>query len=101
NEWPTFDVDVIGAKYGNHFGPVNSLSVKPHAITQGAAGFQTTKDIYKYDHLSPEVTVLMEGTNDKGTMPVAWVRERPKGRVFYIGFGLNEEFEKPAFLRII
>src|SRR5258705_9960248 len=47
NEWPTFDVDVIGAKYGNHFGPAKSLSVKPHAITQGTAGFQSTKDIYK------------------------------------------------------
>ena len=101
NEWPTFDVDVFGAKYGNHFGPVQSLSIKQHAVTRQAADFQTTKDMYKYEVKSPDVQVLIEGKNDQGTMPAAWVRESPKGRVFYVGFGLNEEFEKPAFWRLI
>lgn len=101
NEWPTFDVDVIGAKYGMHFGRVKTLAIKPHDVTRRATGFQTTSDMYKYENLSSEVTILMEGTNEKGTMPAAWVRESPKGRVFYLGFGSNAEFEKPVFLQLI
>ena len=40
-------------------------------------------------------------TSWRGTMPAAWVRQRPNGRVFYVGFGLNEEFDKPEFLQLI
>lgn len=101
NEWPTFDVDVLGAKYGGHFGPAKSISIKPHPITQGAAAYKTANDIYRYDNLHPEVKVLIDGSNEKGTMPAAWVRERPNGRIFYLGIGHNNEFEKPEFLQMI
>ncbi|MEY4939044.1 MAG: hypothetical protein RIQ93_779 [Verrucomicrobiota bacterium] len=101
NEWPTFDVDVFGAKYGVHFGPVKSLQVNQHPVTRRAADFTTKNDMYRYENLASDVTVLMQGTNDKGSMPTAWVRERPNGRVFYVGFGHNEEFDKPAYLRMI
>lgn len=101
NEWPTFDVDVLGAKYGVHFGPAKSLTIKPHAITEQAGAYRTANDIYRYEIVRPDVQVLIEGANEKGSMPVAWVRERPNGRVFYLGIGHNEEFEKPEFLQMI
>ena len=101
NEWPTFDVDVFGAKYGVHFGPVKSLEITPHAVTRRAAGYTTKFDMYKYENLASDVTVLIKGTNEKGSMPSAWVRERPNGRVFYLGFGHNEEFENKDYLQMI
>lgn len=102
NEWTTFDVDVLGAKYGMHFGPATRVNVIPHVITRGGSGFATDKDIYKYSELAPDVKVIIEASNEKGSMPVAWARERAKGgRVVYVGFGFDEEFQKEAFLRII
>ena len=70
-------------------------------VTRRAAGYTTKFDMYKYENLASDVTVLIKGTNEKGSMPSAWVRERPNGRVFYLGFGHNEEFENKDYLQMI
>lgn len=103
--WPEFDVEVLGAKYGSHSGAADSLRfVDPdHPLLAGALDLLTHNDIYRYElrRQPPALQVLLEGDNAKGSHPVAWTTEHHGARIFYLGLGHNEEFAKPAFLRLI
>src|SRR5690606_41664019 len=69
---------------------------------QGLEPFTTEWDeTYVHDHLSDQITVLMERVEGDHREPYTWVREYGKGWVFYTAFGHDERtFRKPAFLRL-
>ena len=103
--WPNFDAEVLGAKYGGpkggNFGNVDRLIYKPHPIWNGADDFDTRCDIYRYSDVAPDVQVIMEGENQNGRMPVAWTRVRQGARLFHFALGYAYDMEKPSFRRIV
>jgi type 1 glutamine amidotransferase len=103
--WPQFDVEVLGAAYGRHFGGVERLHWPDpdHPVLAGVRGFTTGNDMYDYElRRSPsDLQVLLEGSNARGTRPVAWVTQHQRSRVFYLGLGRDDEFDKPAFRQLV
>lgn len=103
--WPEFDAEVLGAKYGGakggNFGNVDRLTYHPHPIWNGAEDFDTRCDIYRYTDVASDVNVIMQGENKNGRMPVAWTRVYKGARLFHFALGYAYDVEKPAFRRIV
>lgn len=103
--WPDFDAEVLGAKYGGakggNFGNVDKLTRKPHPVWAGTEDFDTKCDIYRYGPVASDVQVLMEGETKNGVMPVAWTRVHRGARLFHLALGYAYDMEKPSFRRIL
>lgn len=110
--WADFDTQVLGAKYprdgSGNFGNAERLLFKPHPIWDGVVNptklgvaLTTRRDIFRYSDLAPDVNVLLEAETEKGTMPVAWTRERGNARVFYVGLGYAEEVESAGYRQMV
>ena len=113
--WPHFDTEVLGAKYGNHYG--NKPPAAPHTWVEVVGtnashlvltGVQlssqaVTSHLYKYSDLAPTVVPLVRGrVEGKDTWePVAWVNTAQDRRVFYTSMGNPEDFQLPAFRRLL
>ncbi len=115
DSWSTFDVDILGASYQGHYAnkppnsPATLLSVVADAATHPvltgipAGGVRVTSHLYKSRNLAPTVTPLLNGQLE-GTSsiePVAWVNTGNQRRVFYTSLGNPEDFQLPAFRRLL
>jgi type 1 glutamine amidotransferase len=63
--------------------------------------FGTPGKLYKNPSLAADVTLLLTGIAPGKQEPVAWVRERPGGRVFYTSLGVPEDFTDADFLHLM
>ena len=103
--WLALDHEVLGGNYTGHFGKgttkVQIVTAKAHPVLAGVGPLETTGTLYKNDDIAKDCEVLMTGTNDKATMPVAWTRTYKGGRVFYTSLGQQADFEKESFLRLV
>ena len=103
--WPDFDGEVLGAKYGGpkggNFGNAEKLVFKPHAIWAGGEGFTTRCDLYRYGPVAADVTVILEGETPNGVVPVAWTRVHRGARLFHLALGYAYDVEKPEFRHIV
>jgi type 1 glutamine amidotransferase len=108
DNWPTFDVDVLGGKYEGHYGKVGSgpssfVWVNPEAKHPLAADLPigelpSASWLYKYTNLAPDVKVLLWGlpVGVEERQPAAWVRGGDQ-KVFYTMLGHPNDFKQPAF----
>jgi len=107
--WESFDADVIGGHYTGHHGDGPAVSVEAattgqaHAILTGVElPFKTPGSLYKVSPLASTATPLLVGSYSEATRePVAWTNESGKARVFYTSLGHAEDFENPAFQRLL
>jgi len=113
--WPTFDVDVLGAKYEGHYGnkpPSAPLTLvegvssnASHLVLTGvkASPLRVTSHLYKNTHLAPTVVPLWRGQveGQSAIEPVAWVNTAQDRRVFYTSLGNPDDFQRPAFRRLL
>ena len=109
-EWRTFDPDVLGGHYVGHHGnkKVTTVGVLPaavkHPVLSGLAGepFRVGGSLYRVNPLKPECTPLLSGRIEGAPAePVAWTHSYKGGRVFYTSLGHPEDFEIPAFRRLL
>lgn len=113
--WPTFDVEVLGAKYGGHHEnkPPNApltvvegvSSNASHLVLTGVpnAPFPVTSHLYRYTGLVPTAVPLLRGHVEGRDVlePVAWVNTGGDRRVFYTSLGNPGDFQLPAFRRLL
>jgi type 1 glutamine amidotransferase len=107
--WMTFDQDVLGGSYKNHFGNVPAvLSLAPgvttHPILLGVNPTKiATERLYKNLTLSSTATALLMGRSQGDTTDqyVAWVNQVGKSRVFYTSLGQPVEFQNQDFRRLL
>jgi type 1 glutamine amidotransferase len=103
--WPDFDTEVLGAKYGGaqggNFGNTEKLHYRTHPILAHSTTFDTQRDIYRYGPVAADVTVIIEGENKNGRMPVAWTRVHAGGRLFHFALGYADEMKKSPYRRIV
>ncbi len=113
--WPTFDVDVLGAKYGGHYG--NKPPSGPHTIVSmvrsnashlvltgvPTGDLRVTSHLYKYASPAESTVPLLTGRIEGGDAvePVAWVNTAADRRAFYTSLGNPEDFALPAFRRLL
>jgi type 1 glutamine amidotransferase len=104
-QWPTFDVDVLGCRYHGHGPNEKGTEVAPgpdaakHPILKGVEPLKwhSTGSLYYVLPLDNKATVLLSGSIEKQTEPIAWIRNYKDGRVFYTSLGHPEDFEQPQF----
>ena len=114
--WETFDPEVIGGNYHGHYGSGGTTHVSlaegkaavEHPILEGVpakavGGFPSHGSLYKSAPLDDDATPLLDGTfEDNPAEPVAWTHTSPGGgRVFYTSLGHPQDFEEPAFRRLL
>jgi type 1 glutamine amidotransferase len=112
DQWPEFDPRVLGGHYTGHHGegPKVALTVTPgsegHPILRGVdlAALRGNGSLYKVSPLEPGTTPILTGAiPGKDPEPVAWTHAYgpKKARVFYSSLGHPEDFEEPAFRRLL
>ena len=108
-EWTTFDPDVLGGHYTNHYGndlkPTIDLapSDKPHRILAGVeTPFTASGSLYKVSPLASTTrTLLMGRIPGHPAEPVAWVNRESQAKIFYTSLGHPGDFDVPAFRRLL
>ena len=110
--WDTFDREVFGGHYQNHYGKGSATlaRVLPAAKTQPilsgwpAHDVAFTSHLYKCRDLGPGTTVLLDARTESqpGVVePVAWINTAANRRAFYTSLGSPEDFQEPAFRRLL
>lgn len=90
-------VRLLGGRFRTH-PPQLSIAVEftdpEHAITRGLDPFTVYDELYLFADYDPSRVHLLAQTrsyDDGGPVPVCWVRQEGKGRVFYLSLGHNPE----------
>ncbi|MGE3313350.1 MAG: PVC-type heme-binding CxxCH protein, partial [Limisphaerales bacterium] len=113
--WSTFDVDVLGAHYGGHYG--NKPPSGPHTLVSTvqanarhlvltgvpSSDFRVTSHLYKYDSPGDGTVPLLTGRiegQDRSEL-LAWVNTANDRRAFYTSLGSSADFQLPAFRRLL
>jgi type 1 glutamine amidotransferase len=105
--WLEFDKDVLGGDYQGHYGvgPVTKIAVtsvgRKHPILSGFEPFESAGSLYKNPRPSADVEVLLTGTADDHSEPIAWTRQYKGARVFYTSLGHMQDFENASFRRLL
>lgn len=109
--WETFDRDVLGGNYRDHYGKgiatfakiVPEAAAHPVLAGIGPEEFRVASHLYKNPDLPAPVTKLltarMEGRPE--VEPIAWVNTANGRRVFYTSLGSAEDFDVPQFRRLL
>lgn len=113
-DWPTFDADIWGGHYTNHYGdakggPNNVVTIagsaKSHLILTGwtKSEFRSGGTLYLTSPLAEGTHVLLTGHfADKPVEPVAWTFTRKDGgRSFYTSLGHKSDFAQPEFCQLL
>jgi type 1 glutamine amidotransferase len=102
--WLDLDKEVFGGDYNNHFGKGTThvrLVKKQSPLLAGVSEFDTEGTLYKNAMIAADCDVLLTGTNENATMPIAWTRSYKGGRIFYTSLGHQKDFENQNFLRLM
>ena len=113
--WPTFDIDVLGMKYGGHYNNKPPQSPRTliegigdqagHIVMTGVTTAQqiTTSHLYKQSQPADTVVALMQGRVEGQTTlePVAWINTAHQRRVFSTSLGNPDDFETASFRRLL
>lgn len=111
-QWPAFDREVLGCRYQNHYGHnpqgtqvelVPGMEGHPILVGLPPDGFTSKGSLYKSRPLAPTTQVLMTGKiPGRPPEPVAWTNTyAARGRVFYTSLGHPDDFNFPAFHRLL
>jgi type 1 glutamine amidotransferase len=110
--WPEFDARVLGGHYVGHHGagPKTTLTTAPgakdHPALRGVDlnGFVGNGSLYRVVPLAGSTTPLLTGTvPGRDPEPVAWtnIPNAGRSRVFYTSLGHVQDFESPAFRKLL
>ncbi len=108
-DWPTFDPEVLGGNYHNHYGagPVCKITRAPgvgrHPILADVTLPLTTNgSLYKASPLAQTTTPLLMGTiQGQEPEPVAWTNRYKQCRIFYTSLGHPDDFQNPEFRKLL
>ena len=108
--WPEFVADILGCE-NQGYGPVEAgtaAAVAPgarrHPILKGVSPLKwhAPGSLYLQRLLDPNITVLLTGSADNKTEPIAWTRlTSDKSKVFYTSLGYPDDFKTEQFQSLI
>ncbi len=107
-QWPELDHEVLGGNYRGHFKNAGAeIRVVPemakHPILAGVSPspWTTKGTLYWVSPVDNEAKVLLVGTAEGQTEPVAWMHWHKGGRVFYTALGHQDDFATPQFRTLL
>ena len=108
--WDDWDNKIIGGNYDGHHGGGKACRIDrfpsgpDHPILKGLKfPFDTPASLYRNSPLPKKSSPLLRGTIEGfPSEPVAWTHRSPSGgKVFYTSLGHVEDFNKPAFNKLL
>ena len=100
-----FDRQVLGGNYTGHFGndpvPVHNVEAEQAHPVLAGVGEIVSRKLYKAGDLADTATCLQKGTVKGQVHAVTWVNTYKGGRQFYTSLGVPEDFQNPAFQRLL
>jgi type 1 glutamine amidotransferase/nicotinamidase-related amidase len=110
--WDKFDADVLGGNYMGHHGAGAKTSLtfageaEKNPLLRGVAlaDFSGNGSLYKVSPLATSATPLLIGSiPNQSAEPVAWtnVSGEKQARAFYTSLGHEQDFENPAFRKLL
>ena len=110
--WPELDATVLGGHYHDHYPPGPQVTVTlaagaaDHPLLHGVdpADLVGHGSLYRVQPLAADTTPLLIGhIPNQPPEPVAWTRlHGPRqARIFYTSLGHPDEFQEPAFRRLL
>jgi type 1 glutamine amidotransferase len=107
--WWEFVADVLGAenrgygpeKAGTRVAVVREAASHPILRDFPAAWHSKGNVYFTAPLIDPQATVLLTGTADDRTEPIAWTRLAGRSRVFYTSLGHPADFEVPHFQTLL
>jgi nicotinamidase-related amidase/type 1 glutamine amidotransferase len=110
--WETFDRDIFGGWYQNHYGggPATLARIETknaaHPILTGVptGELRFSSSLYKSRDLAATTTVLMSATIENQPdvrEPIAWTNIADHRKTFYTSLGSPDDFATPAFRRLL
>ena len=105
--WLGFDKEILGGNYNSHFGVGPQVRVEStksgenHPILKNVSSLNSVGSLYRNRGISDDCTVLLNGTTNDSTEPVAWTRPNKGGRIFYTSLGHQSDFSNKHFLNLL
>ncbi|OHB67290.1 MAG: hypothetical protein A2V70_15445 [Planctomycetes bacterium RBG_13_63_9] len=108
-EWPEFDAEVLGGNYHGHGPNEPGTDVAPapqsadHPILAGIepGKWHSAGSLYYASPIDPGATILLTGSSEGKTEPLAWTRTHNGGRIFYTSLGHPDDFKQPQFRQLL
>jgi putative membrane-bound dehydrogenase-like protein len=108
-EWKSFDADVLGGHYTNHFPDDMKAVIERAANSQGLpilegveTPFPASGSLYKTSPLAASAIPLLLGrVGNMPLEPVAWINRKGPSRVFYTSLGHPGDFSRLEFRRLL
>ena len=112
-EWPTFDADILGCNYANHYAQtiVTKISFAPgdeakkHPMLAGIPeSFESKSGMYKLKPLAKDcVPLLVARSGENPEEPLAWVREKgaDHGRITFIALAHASDFANEVYPKLL
>lgn len=103
-DWRLFDRKVMGGNYNGHYGRAEArihVADPDHPILENFTPFTTHGKLYKNPDLPGSSHVMLRASTDNYSEPVAWTHVYKDTRMFYTSLGVPEDFQKPAFQRML
>ncbi len=108
-QWPEFDAEVLGGNYHNHGPSAAGSDIAPadgaegHPLLKGVepARWHSTGSLYFTAPIHEDATLVQVGRIADRAEPLTWTRSRGKARVLYTGLGHPNDFDVPAFRRLL
>ena len=109
DEWRDFDPIVLGGGYHGHGSNTAGTDVSivaktaDHLLLEGVkpTTWHSTGSLYNVTPIDRRATILMTGSAEGNTEPLTWIRKYGKSRVFYTSLGHPDDFQQPAFRRLL
>lgn len=106
--WENFDPEVLGGNYNGHFNDdpfeVVTAEEKNHPILNGV-NLTKSDRLYRSAPLKKGTTALLMSVakKDQPSEPLAWTHHYGKNKapVFYTSLGIDEDFQNPAFRKLL
>lgn len=110
--WDSWDSEVFGGSYTNHYGadlPVKLLPIEPTKVAHPilvdtkVQEMRVGGSLYKVAPLNPEANVLLTAeVAGKPAEPIAWTFKRSDGgNSVYTSLGHEKEFEQECFIKLL
>ncbi len=105
--WLEIDKEILGGNYQGHHGegPICHVELVPeatdHPVLAGVEPYGAKGSLYINAPIADDTTVLLTGSIDEATEPIAWTRPNNGGRVFYTSLGHQQDAFSASFLRLV
>jgi type 1 glutamine amidotransferase len=108
-DWRTFDHDVLGCNYHNHYKDNAKTTVtvatgaENHPILKGIhTPFESPSSLYMTSPLAQSATLLLIGSiPNRKPEPVAWTNRYKSARIFYTSSGSPDDFDNEIFRKLM